>query len=109
MTELEQKRAEFAEKWHQQIVKRKGEHELTKPDSEYLVTAALWKYENNDRTTILGIQSVDASEKLWLAIHIEDEEFEKVMGDFEVVRSGRELYLKRGFDKAVLDDSKVWS
>ena len=109
MTELEQKRKEFAEKWHQKIVKRKGQHELTKPDSEYLVTAALWKYENNDKTTVFGIQSVDATEKLFLGIYIEDDEFEKVMEDFEVIRDGRELYLKRGFDKAMLDNSKFWS
>ena len=109
MTELEQKREEFAKKWHRQIVKRKGQHELTKQYSEYLVTAALWKYENNDKTTVLGIQSVDAAEKLWLGIYIEDNEFEKVMGDFEVVRDGTELYVKRGFNKAFLDESRLWS
>ena len=57
------------------------------------------KYEDNETTTIFAIKRlVDVHcVPLWLTIKIEEGEFDKIMGEFEILRDGSEPYLAQGF------------
>lgn len=75
----------FAEKWKNQKVRLRGTfYEL--PDKEYVVTAALYKWDSGD-VTVFAIMAVDYTleNKHWFTIKIAPDDFEKCMGDFEIV------------------------
>ena len=78
---------EFEAKWHGKIVRPKGNHYKI-PIKNYVVTAALYRYE--DDITTFAIRAEDYSpgpsgNAHWFTIGIGLEEFDKCMDDFEII------------------------
>lgn len=81
--------SEFESKYHFKIVKPLNNH-YQLPVKEYIVTAALYNYEDDGKTTVFAIKALDYSleNKHWFAIKIADNEFDKCIADFEIIRDG---------------------
>lgn len=77
---------EFEQKFLNKIVKPSGKY-YQLPIKEYIVTAALLNYENND-ITIFAIKALDYNldNKHWFTIKIAKSEFDKCMSDFEIIK-----------------------
>ncbi len=85
----ENKAREFEDKWHRRIIRPKGERYKI-PIKKYLVTAALYEYE--DGITIFGIMAEDYkfgpdSNGHFFTIRIRTEELEECMNDFEIIEA----------------------
>ncbi len=89
---------EFEQTWHFKIVRPKLQHYKGFPDKEYIVSSALynWEEENGEKITIFAIKAVDYSleNKHWITIKIGESELEECMADFEIVGDGREQYVR---------------
>ena len=83
------KSQEFEAKWHGKIIRPKGKHYRI-PIKRYLVTVALYKYEDN--VTIFGIMAEDYkfgkdSNGHFFTVKIGPEELEECMNDFEIIEA----------------------
>ena len=83
---------EFEDQWFKKIVRPLGTHYQI-PIKDYLVTAALYEWE--DGNTKFAIRALDYSteNKQWFTINIAPDEFELCMSDFEVVSHERQSLL----------------
>ena len=78
---------DFEKQWHGRIVRPRGNHYKI-PIKNYVVTAALYKYEGD--VTIFGIMAEDYvpgpdGNAHLFTIRIGSEEFDECMNDFEIV------------------------
>lgn len=78
----------FEEKWHLQTVRPKRHVYTYLPDKRYLVTCALYEYD--DGKTVFGIMAEDyepgpKGNAHFFTIKIVPEDLEKAMDDFEIV------------------------
>lgn len=85
---------EFEQKYHYKVVRPKGEV-IKIPIKDYIVTSALYKYEQGD-TTILALKALDYTleNKHWITIKIAPESLESYLGDIEVLRCGYDECVK---------------
>lgn len=93
---MTQEQQDFETKYHYKIVKLLGNHYKTLPQKEYIVTSALFNWEDDGKTTIFAIKALDYNleNKHWITIKIAADEFDKCIADFEIVKDGYEEYVK---------------
>lgn len=96
MNDLTQQQKDFTDKYHFKIIKPLGKHYQNIPIKEYIVTSALFNYEDDNKTTIFAIKALDYNleNKHWITFHIDTKEFDKAITDFEIIRDGYEDYVK---------------
>ncbi len=72
--------------WYKVVVPRMGGKLDGLPVKRYLITAALWQY-NEDKSTILALYAFDYSleNKHWFTIHVKPEDMEATLGSLEVI------------------------
>ena len=78
--------AEFEAKWYNQIVLPRGNY-FKIPMKVYMVTAALYEYEEN-KDTILAVVSEEYNPPdniEWFTIKISPEDLEEALADFEIL------------------------
>jgi len=73
----------FETKWHEKIVRPKGVHYQI-PQTEYLVSAALYKWDPGD-ITIFAIVGPDGPPN-WFTIKVAPEDLHWIEEDFEIVK-----------------------
>ncbi len=83
---MNKEQQEFEKEWMGKTVRPKGTH-FKIPIKNYFVTAALYKYEN-DNITIFAIMAEDyniKTNKHWFTIKFKPEEL-KHLDDFEIIK-----------------------
>lgn len=83
--------AAFEEKWHRKIVRPRRQVYTGLPDKRYLVTCALYEYD--DDKTIFAIMAEDyklgpEGNAHFFTMKIAPEDLEEAMDDFEIITSG---------------------
>lgn len=89
---MNKEQEDFANKYHFKVVKPLLNHYKDLPEKEFIVTSALYNWEDDGKTTLFAIKALDYTpeNKHWFTIKIAADEFEKCIADFEIIRDGRE-------------------